>query len=38
MPAEKSMKPNYSGFFPAYIKNWKHISSLKKDVLDNKYQ
>lgn len=34
MPAEKSINPNYSGFFPAHIKSWKHISLLKQDVSD----
>lgn len=34
----KSIKPNYSGFYPAYIKSWKHISLLKQDVSDKKYQ
>lgn len=36
MPAEKSTKPNYSGFYPAYIKSWKHFSLLKQDVSDKK--
>lgn len=37
MPAEKSIKPNYSGFYPTYIKSRKHISLLKQDVSDKKY-
>lgn len=34
----KSIKHNYSGFYPAYTKSLKHISLLKQDVSENKYQ